>query len=69
MDGELCWLGADGRSMFNRLLFRRCVPYFYAFDQLCLNGRGLRLWPPLRRKEELKASCLSRLRRACSQFT
>lgn len=42
IDGEICCLGKDGRSLFNMLLFRRGVPYFYAFDLIRLNGRDLR---------------------------
>ena len=44
LDGEICCLGSDGRSLFNELLFRRGVPHFYAFDLLWLNGRDLRQW-------------------------
>ena len=41
--------------MFNLLLFRKGLPYFYAFDLLWLNGRDLRQWPLLKRKERLKS--------------
>ncbi len=55
LDGEICCLGKDGRSLFNVLLFRRALPYFYAFDLLWLNGRDLRQWPLFRRKEKLRS--------------
>jgi len=55
IDGEVCCLDKDGRSQFNQLLFRRGVPYFYAFDLLWLNGRNIRQWPLIRRKEKLKS--------------
>ena len=54
LDGELCCLGQDGRSMFNLLLFRKGLPYYYAFDLLWLNGNDLRKWPLIKRKEKLK---------------
>src|SRR5438093_2945566 len=37
VDGELCCLGADGRSMFNVLLGRKRSVYFTDFDFLLLN--------------------------------
>jgi len=54
LDGELCCLGQDGRSMFNLLLFRKGLPYYYAFDLLWLNSNDLRKWPLIKRKERLK---------------
>jgi ATP-dependent DNA ligase len=39
LDGEICCLDPDGRSNFNRLLFRREWPHFYAFDIPALEGR------------------------------
>ena len=32
LDGELICIDVDGVSVFNELMFRRGVPYFYAFD-------------------------------------
>src|SRR5262245_1520661 len=42
LDGEIVCLGPDGRSLFNRLMYRRGDPCFYAFDLLWLNGQDLR---------------------------
>jgi len=55
IDGEIVCLDAEGRSIFNELLFRRGCPIFYAFDLLYLNGRDLRQLPLLERKEKLRA--------------
>lgn len=55
MDGEIVCLGADGRSRFNDLLFRRQRPIFAAFDLLSLNGEDLRSLPLMARKRQLKA--------------
>ena len=55
IDGELVCLDAEGRSIFNELLFRRGCPIFYAFDLLYLNGRDLRQLPLIERKEKLLA--------------
>ena len=55
LDGELVCLDAEGRSIFNELLFRRGYPIFYAFDLLYLNGRDLRQLPLVERKERLRA--------------
>jgi len=52
LDGEICCLEPDGRSNFNKLLFRREWPYFYAFA-LPVNGRDVRALPLLERKREL----------------
>lgn len=54
IDGELVCLDAEGRSIFNELLFRRGSPIFYAFDLLYLNGRDLRQLPLIERKEKLR---------------
>ncbi len=54
IDGELVCLDAEGRSIFNELLFRRGSPIFYAFDLLYLNGRDLRQLPLIDRKEKLR---------------
>ena len=53
LDGEICCLDADGRTNFNRLMFRREWPFFYAFDLLMLNGRDLRALPLTVRKARL----------------
>ena len=45
----------DGTSNFNRLLFRRDWPHFYAFDVLSINGRDVTGLPLLERKERLRA--------------
>jgi bifunctional non-homologous end joining protein LigD len=55
LDGELVCLDAEGRSIFNELLFRRGYPIFYAFDLLYLDGRDLRQLPLIERKEKLRA--------------
>ena len=57
LDGEIACLGADGRSRFNHLLFRRDWPYFLAFDVLWLDGRDLRRLPLIERKAILKQIC------------
>jgi bifunctional non-homologous end joining protein LigD len=54
IDGEIVCLDAEGRSIFNELLFRRGYPIFYAFDLLYLNGRDLRQLPLIERKEKLR---------------
>src|SRR5215469_8381433 len=54
LDGELVCLGENGHSQFNRLMFKRGDPYFYAFDLLWRNGEDLREWPLLDRKRELR---------------
>lgn len=54
IDGEIACLAADGRSVFNHLLFRREWPYFMAFDLLALDGRDLRQLPLVKRKAILK---------------
>ena len=55
LDGEIVCLGADGRSLFNRLLFRRDGPHFVAFDVLSIGGEDLRARPLLERKRRLQA--------------
>ena len=54
LDGEIICMNEEGVSIFNQLLFRRGVQYFYAFDLVWLNGRDLRGLPLLKRKERLK---------------
>ena len=50
LEGEICCLNPDGTSDFNRLLFRRDWPHFYAFDVLSINGRDLTGLPLHKRK-------------------
>src|SRR5208283_1569690 len=54
LDGEVVCLDGKGVSQFNRLLGRRQVPVFYAFDLLWLNGEDLRRLPLIERKERLE---------------
>jgi len=54
LDGEIVCLDDNGTSIFNQLLFRHGVQYFYAFDLVWLNGRDLRSLPLLERKERLR---------------
>ena len=53
LDGEICCLEPDGRTHFNKLLFRREWPFFYAFDVLSINGADLTALPLLDRKRRL----------------
>jgi bifunctional non-homologous end joining protein LigD len=55
LDGEIVCLGEDGRSLLNRLLFRRDWPHFVAFDVLSIGGEDLRARPLLERKRRLHA--------------
>jgi len=54
LDGEIVCLDQNGHSQFNRLMYRRGDPYFYAFDLLWLNGEDLREWTLLDRKRALR---------------
>jgi hypothetical protein len=54
LDGEIVCLADDGRSVFNRLLFRRDWPQFVAFDLLAIDGEDLRDRPRLERKRRLR---------------
>jgi bifunctional non-homologous end joining protein LigD len=54
LDGEVVSLDQNGHSQFNRLMYRRGDPYFYAFDLLWLNGEDLREWTLLDRKRALR---------------
>lgn len=57
LDGELVALDAHGRSRFQLLqnAGRNSVPLLYCvFDLLYLDGKDLRDWPLLKRKEALK---------------
>jgi bifunctional non-homologous end joining protein LigD len=53
LDGEICCLEPDGRTHFNKLLFRRAWPHFYTFDVLAVDGEDLRGLPLLERKRRL----------------
>jgi bifunctional non-homologous end joining protein LigD len=55
LDGEIVCLASDGRSLFNRLLFRRDWPHFVAFDVLSIDGEDLRARPLVERKRRLRA--------------
>jgi bifunctional non-homologous end joining protein LigD len=55
LDGELCCLDSDGRSNFYRLMFRRELPFFYAFDVLAIDGEDLTMLPLIERKVRLHA--------------
>jgi len=48
-------LDAEGRSLFNRLLFRRQTPVYAAFDIVWVNGQDLRDRPLVERKTRLRA--------------
>jgi bifunctional non-homologous end joining protein LigD len=54
LDGEIVCLHPDGRSDFNKLLFRRDWPFFFAFDLLTIDGEDLRGLPLLARKRALR---------------
>ena len=55
LDGEIVCLDAEGRSLFNPLLFRRRRPVFAVFDLLWVNGEDLRGLPLIERKARLRA--------------
>ena len=55
LDGEIVCLDPEGRSLFNRLLFRRQTPVYAAFDVLWVNGQDLRDRPVVERKKRLRA--------------
>ncbi len=54
LDGEIVCLDAEGRPVFDELLFRRCEPYYYAFDCLWLDGEDVRTLRLMDRKRILK---------------
>jgi bifunctional non-homologous end joining protein LigD len=54
IDGEIVCLDEEGVSQFHELMFRRGVPYFYAFDLVWLNGEDLRQLPLIERKDRLR---------------
>jgi hypothetical protein len=43
--GEIRCLEPDGRTHFNKLLFRREWPFFYAFDVLSIEDEGAAIPP------------------------
>jgi bifunctional non-homologous end joining protein LigD len=55
LDGEVCCLDSDGRSNLYRLMFRRELPFFYAFDVLAIDGEDLTILPLIERKVRLQA--------------
>jgi len=54
LDGEIVCLDAEGKSLFNPLLFRRGNPIFAAFDLLWRDGEDLRELPLMERKQQLR---------------
>jgi bifunctional non-homologous end joining protein LigD len=56
LDGEICCLDADGKSVFHELMFNRhnAQCYFFAFDALWIDGEDLRQLPLLIRKTRLR---------------
>ena len=54
LDGEIVYLGRDGRPEFYNLMRRRGTQHFYAFDILWLDGRDLRDLPLVKRKQILR---------------
>ena len=55
LDGEIVCLDAEGRPLFNRLLFRRQTPVYAAFDIVWVNGQDLRDRPLVDHKARLRA--------------
>ena len=53
LDGEICCLEPDGRTDFNKLLFRREWPHPYAFDVLSIDAEDMTSLPLLERKRRL----------------
>lgn len=59
LDGEIIYVGPDGKPQFSDLMRRRGPQRFYAFDLLWLNGRdhrGLPLLERKRRSREIRAA-------------
>ena len=54
LDGEIVYLGTDGRPQFYDLLRRRTPIHFYAFDLLELDGENLRAHLLIERKRRLR---------------
>ena len=42
LDGEIVYLGPDGKPQFYELMRRRSPQHFYTFDLLWIDGRDLR---------------------------
>ena len=53
LDGEIVVLDQQGRSVFNKMLFRRGDPMLYVFDLLWLDNRDLRTKPLIERKRDV----------------
>jgi bifunctional non-homologous end joining protein LigD len=69
LDGEICCLDSQGRSLFNELLYRRGEPVLYCFDLLWLNGQDLRALPLIERKKQLRQIAKGRCRALFSRST
>jgi bifunctional non-homologous end joining protein LigD len=54
LDGEIVYVGPDGKPRFYDLMRRRGPQHFYAFDLLWLDGRDVRALPLLERKRLLR---------------
>src|SRR5437868_13262976 len=54
LDGEIVYLGTDGRPEFYNLMRRQTPQHFYAFDILWLDGKDLRGLPLVKRKHILR---------------
>jgi bifunctional non-homologous end joining protein LigD len=54
LDGEIVYLGSDGRPVFYDLMRRRTPQHFCAFDILWLDGNDLRGLPLVKRKQILR---------------
>jgi ATP-dependent DNA ligase len=52
LDGEVVYLGEDGRPQFYDLMGRQ-PQYFYAFDLICIDRQDRRRLPLLERKKRL----------------
>ncbi|HWB81197.1 MAG TPA: DNA ligase D [Nannocystaceae bacterium] len=62
IDGELCWVDPDGRTVFGKLgdaLGQRHSPHlaYFAFDLLFVDDKDLRSLPLVQRKRELSRIC------------
>lgn len=69
LDGEIVYLGQDGKPLFYDLMRRRGPQYFSAFDLLWLNGHERRGLPLLERSADCGRSCRPRRRRCCTWTT
>jgi hypothetical protein len=65
LDGEIVYLGRDGRPEFYNLMRRRSPQHFYAFDILWLDGKDLRQMPLLKSKQILRATSCHRNPHQC----